>query len=1490
MTRFVLLAKAVGQFKHSGKYYLHNGRWHKIHKDKPAPKKAPTAAHLSGVGKYEAAKHFSDDEWAQLKLPAENTNAASHNAKVDQLKQLSESGNVAGILALPFGVNTYGKKAAIIANKLLGLHGSPHTVEPGQKAGQHPALHEQAPRGGTEALAAPAEEAPQDKPKIGPIGEALKEAAANPESPAEGVPAEPAAKPHSKHKLPDLDPVISLKPQGLTATNGGAVGEQILAAYESGDLKSLKNIKSALFTPTFTGQSLYDGKAKKAMAAFLEAAIEHLDDGGSAAPPPALSMPDFAEGKTTSGVVSYYEKVAQKVIDHGLAGNAAVLEDMLADGLKPNAKTGKVGNTWKGKTANSKALLELHAQALAHAKGESPAPAAAPEKPAAPVDPKPAPAKPDGTDINVGTIPLADAKTGALAPTLTKKVFTSDNPVWYSQSNADQIMLSGKVKFAGQEPNEYAKQKLAEYKAAKDAGYSFTHYKVSGLQYAYVFQKDGQILTKQGMADLLAGPGDAKPVPPKPEPEPAAPAAAATAAPAASKLDQIPWEGMKTASKSNQSHNNVVDKIKELAYAGDVAGLQALADSKAGAKQTYTVKQHKLAVLALAALNENGAPAAPSINDLVYDAGSATAATEAAIKYVQDNNFAPEAYDAAIAAAKANGYDKLAENLGNAKAAAQHDSGPKEGDTKVENGVTYVLKGGRWHKASPDELPAADKAKILDWLKAPDSEDHLHVEGKQIFDQLPHEQKTVLMKEAVALQSQKPQAAEEKTGLDALKVPDFSGKGLLPNHQAIFEKVAAKLLAAAQADGKDGLKGKVVQHKAGLKAGFYSLKVDGAHIKNINPNSAKEAWQDMHAFVSDLLAAAKAKPKAKPAQPAAPAPAPPAADVESMDKWEQTGPQGGSNPGGRFKDADGVEWYCKFPADADMAKAEILAAKFYGLAGLSGQDAKLVRKDGKIGIASKWTDVKKGTPQQLADLEGAQSGFAVDAWLANWDVVGLAFDNLQIGADGKAHRVDAGGSLMYRAQGGKKAFGEKVAEIDSLRDAGINPQAAAVFGSMSEADITASVAKVAAISDNDIYSLVMEHGPGSIQERAELVDTLIARKEDLLTKYPKAAKKTKAKKEKGKPDPTKLKVDASELPPVHDFKNWKGPGSGLSSVDWINESNQKAEQDLLEFALKGNLVALKDYHFEAVNKESGASLGMKPIEQHPSQHVKGYWSDLVATLNYIANPPEAMRRFKSVVAASVKKVSDAFKAASYGVTTNHVAANSRLAFWIALGHTKPAETLAPPGGSLEFESEPAGVPALTPAMRSAAKKAYAELSSSRPVKRFINGIQASGSYNDNFRDGKMITNDGYDAVGMTLDAYDYATEKPEGFELYKWVSFPGNMGQQLLQAPPGTVFQNPGSMCCSYMPTATSGFGPDRIRIRYAKGAKGVDSFGSGSFKSEHEITTLPGQRFVILSCKKVQCPVKGKQRIELDVLMLPPDQGYVAELEASKGQHGNAA
>lgn len=1501
-----LLLKAAhhhaGMYQHGAGYYLLNGRWHKLHKDKPAPKGAPVAAHPKAGGDHQAVAHFTQEQWDALKLPDTNTNAPSYNKALANLQQLSDAGDVTGMLAISYGSNTYGQKLAKIANHLLGLHGSQHKVAPGQKAGTHAALQSAPATPNPTGL--PEHLAPKTTPDLQEPG-----------------PLAPLAQ-HVKDTLDEKAAEGNVDFLKMVAANNPEHPQ--IVAYAQQKLAEL------------------DGKAHKPAP---------VESPAPPAPSGPLAMPAFDEGKTTTGVVDYYKKVAQKIIDHGHAGNASVLADMKEDGLKPNAK-GKTTNTWLGKTANSKKLLALHAAALEHATGGKPAAE---------------PSNPHDTES-----------------TKVLHVIPSDDP------QADYNVLIGTPKSA---PGSKFSVIM------KDGGTG------EALPVIKVFDKESDALDHAHA--LAAGKNPAAPASqPKPEPDAVpAPAAAPAVTPETGKitaqqlsnLQSIPWFKLKLPPENTnaKSHNAALAKIEAMAFAGDTDGLQAFIDAKAGAKQTYAKKQVLTAQTALAGLGTPGAtaavpvqpaPAAAKQAPLVELLASASGAEqklavqkqflaahgESARTFQQLSDAFEKDGDSATAQYWANKADEAASEQMDAAPVAPAPAKPSDpllsgvsADTAIASfkaaspNASLADFEAKWKEANAGKVglnaewamaanpapaaapPAAPKA-----ATAPKTILHNTTPGHSKswsvyvapnasggFDMVTEygkigakQQKTAKTfptadaahNAAAALKQEKfgkgyvtqkvdyghqvtvaggddtgPKEGDTKQGADgmlvlkdghwvkmggtpaAIKKLDLLKVNLVL--QTLPQQLSPQPKFSSNAPSKMALAAASAGDAAGMAAA-YSKAFDlgyektGGHIKAV----AEAMGVDTSKWGSGSVATSAAAP--------APAAKPAANNLPSMDSWIQTGPQGGSNPGGRFKDADGVEWYCKFPPDEGHARSEVLAAKLYEAAGLKSQDAKLVTKGGKVGIASRWVDVKKVGAEGLKDTPGALGGFVVDAWLANWDVVGMGYDNLQVGSDGRAVRVDAGGSLQYRAQGAAKPFGHKVEEIKTMRDPKKNPQAAAVFGALTAADMTASAKKVLSISDDQIHDLVMAHGPGDVSKKAELIDALIARKEDIAKQFPKAVPKEKVK---PKPDPTKLKVSADQLPKPHDFKNWKGAGNGLSSKTHVNEANQAAEQALLDTALKGNLIALKDYHFDALDKETGAVVGKKPISEHPSNHVKTYWSDLVSTLSFIAYPPEALKKFKSVVATSITKVSDAFKAAKYGTTTKGVEANSRLAFWIALGNTKPAESLLPPGASLDFQSSPTGQPKVTSAMTEQAKAAYQALNSGRPVKRFINGIQSSGSYNDNFRDGRMVTTDGWDAAAMALDAYGYATEKPEGFELYKWISFPGDMGKQMLSAPPGTVFQNPGSMCCSTGPTGTAGFGADRVRIRYAKGAKAVDSFGSGNFPGEKEITTLPGQRFVILKCHKVMCPVKGKERIELDVLMLPPDPTYVAELEAMKGKHG---
>ena len=225
---------------------------------------------------------------------------------------------------------------------------------------------------------------------------------------------------------------------------------------------------------------------------------------------------------------------------------------------------------------------------------------------------------------------------------------------------------------------------------------------------------------------------------------------------------------------------------------------------------------------------------------------------------------------------------------------------------------------------------------------------------------------------------------------------------------------------------------------------------------------------------------------------------------EDATGWKKISGQKGSNLGGLFEDASGQRWYVKIPKIEDAAHNEILASKLYEMAGVRMPELKLVRAkisgtEG-IGVASKWTDgISIGL--EPARAAGVKQGFAVDAWLANWDVAGLTMDN--VGAlGGEAFRIDVGGSILFRAQGTPKgaAFGKVATELDTLRDFGTNAQSAKLFAGMTDAEFVESAAKVASVSDEAIRSAVRAYGPGDGPAKNKLAETLIERKNHVVAR------------------------------------------------------------------------------------------------------------------------------------------------------------------------------------------------------------------------------------------------------------------------------------------------------------------------------------------------------------------------------------------------------
>ena len=209
------------------------------------------------------------------------------------------------------------------------------------------------------------------------------------------------------------------------------------------------------------------------------------------------------------------------------------------------------------------------------------------------------------------------------------------------------------------------------------------------------------------------------------------------------------------------------------------------------------------------------------------------------------------------------------------------------------------------------------------------------------------------------------------------------------------------------------------------------------------------------------------------------------------------GPKG-STPGGLYEDQQGNKAYIKVPQSQQHVRNELLAQDLYKLAGVNVLESGEAELQGKPAIASDWSEGFTGSGVNPKGLPGTKERFVADAWLANWDSVGVGsskYDNI-LNLDGKAVRVDVGGSLLFRATGGPKGdkFGNVVTEIEGLRDPSLNPVAATVYGDMTPEEINASAQAVVGISDNAIEEAVKARFSDDPALASELAEKLIARR------------------------------------------------------------------------------------------------------------------------------------------------------------------------------------------------------------------------------------------------------------------------------------------------------------------------------------------------------------------------------------------------------------
>ncbi len=123
--------------------------------------------------------------------------------------------------------------------------------------------------------------------------------------------------------------------------------------------------------------------------------------------------------------------------------------------------------------------------------------------------------------------------------------------------------------------------------------------------------------------------------------------------------------------------------------------------------------------------------------------------------------------------------------------------------------------------------------------------------------------------------------------------------------------------------------------------------------------------------------------------------------------------------------------------------------------------------------------------------EELKQGFVMDALLANWDVIGLGKDNILLPADGSpAVRIDNGGTLIFRAQGGRKKFTADVTEINTLRNISIPSYAPILFGDLTDEEIQKQIDTL--IKPN--YELILSKTPEALRPVMKArMDSLIER-------------------------------------------------------------------------------------------------------------------------------------------------------------------------------------------------------------------------------------------------------------------------------------------------------------------------------------------------------------------------------------------------------------
>ena len=341
----------------------------------------------------------------------------------------------------------------------------------------------------------------------------------------------------------------------------------------------------------------------------------------------------------------------------------------------------------------------------------------------------------------------------------------------------------------------------------------------------------------------------------------------------------------------------------------------------------------------------------------------------------------------------------------------------------------------------------------------------------------------------------------------------------------------------------------------------------------------------------------------------------------------------GGTEGAFYQDTEtGTKWLVKFNGSEDAVRNEVLASKLYSLAGVEAPELHAITIGGRPALASRVVDgIKEVGAKALAGTPSVLDGFAVDAWLANWDVVGLSFDNIVL-VGGRAMRIDVGGSLRYRAIGGLKgsAFGPSVGEIETLRGATAT-QARQVFGAMTREQIEASVERVLAISEADIRAVVQRYGPPDQRTRDDLADLMVARRKDLEQRFPAAAERVRARQAGARP-PAEQRVTAAEQQAVE--------ASRVNGYGFATDSDQIEDHQVIVHAFRraDGSEATRGFFklLPGASKDLQQAIAAQAMDAAPSVNVAGARESVLAAVKSINFRADKGQKYDDATVAKVK--------------------------------------------------------------------------------------------------------------------------------------------------------------------------------------------------------------------------------------------------------------